>query len=152
MLFISPCHENVGPIRKELRLKLFLCWVRWSIHHPQNQLVGVFNLELARIYAYLYQNTDVNVTILHSLDGYDEVSLTGPTKIITSSMEGAKSSDFGVNLLSQRNPRGDKQLKSAQMFTNIISGNGTEAQNVVCANAGMAIATTMYTARRIPNS
>jgi anthranilate phosphoribosyltransferase len=42
----------------------------------------------------IYQNTDVNVTILHSLDGYDEVSLTGPTKIITSSMEGGKSSGF----------------------------------------------------------
>jgi anthranilate phosphoribosyltransferase len=102
---------------------------------PQNQLVGVFNLELARIYAYLYQNTDVNVTILHSLDGYDEVSLTGPTKIITSSMEGAKSSDFGVNLLSQE-IQGDKQLKSAQMFTNIISGNGTEAQKCSLCQCG----------------
>jgi anthranilate phosphoribosyltransferase len=55
--------------------------------HSTESIGGGFNLELARIYAYLYQNTDVNVTILHSLDGYDEVSLTGPTKI-TSSMEG----------------------------------------------------------------
>jgi anthranilate phosphoribosyltransferase len=58
---------------------------------PTESISGSFNLELARIYAYLYQNTDVNVTILHSLDGYDEVSLTGPTKIITSSMEGVQS-------------------------------------------------------------
>jgi anthranilate phosphoribosyltransferase len=97
----------------------------------------------------------VNVTILHSLDGYDEVSLTGPTKIITSSMEGVLNpADFGVNLLSQSEIQQTIE-ESAQMFTNIISGNGTEAQNnVVCANAGMAIATTtkMYTARRIPNS
>jgi hypothetical protein len=40
---------------------------------PTESISGSFNLELARIYAYLYQNTDVNVTILHSLDGYDEV-------------------------------------------------------------------------------
>jgi anthranilate phosphoribosyltransferase len=111
---------------------------------PKNQLVGVFNLELARIYAYLYQNTDVNVTILHSLDGYDEVSLTGPTKIITSAMEGILNpQDFGVNLLAQSEIEGGKTIEaSAQMFTDIISGKGTEAQNnVVCANAGMAIAT-----------
>jgi anthranilate phosphoribosyltransferase len=73
---------------------------------PQNQLVGVLiwnSLE----YTYLYQNTDVNVTILHSLDGYDEVSLTGPTKIITSSMEGVLNpADFGVNLLSQSEIKG----------------------------------------------
>jgi anthranilate phosphoribosyltransferase len=77
------------------------------------------------------------------LDGYDEVSLTGPT-IITSSMEGVLNpADFGVNLLSQSEIKGQTIEESAQMFTNIISGNGTEAQNnVVCANAGMAIATT----------
>ena len=96
------------------------------------------------IYSYLYQNTDVNVTILHSLDGYDEVSLTGPTKIITSSMEGVLNpEDFGVSLLAQSEIEGGKTIEeSAQMFTDIISGKGTEAQNnVVCANAGMAIAT-----------
>jgi anthranilate phosphoribosyltransferase len=74
---------------------------------PTESIGGSFNLELARIYAYLYQNTDVNVTILHSLDGYDEVSLTGPTKIITSSMEGVLNpADFGVNLLSQSEIKG----------------------------------------------
>jgi anthranilate phosphoribosyltransferase len=59
----------------------------------------------------------VNVTILHSLDGYDEVSLTGPT-IITSSMEGVLNpADFGVNLLSQSEIKGQTIEESAQMFT-----------------------------------
>jgi anthranilate phosphoribosyltransferase len=72
--FISPCHENVGPIRKELAVKTFFNMLSdgQSII-PTESISGSFNLELARIYAYLYQNTDVNVTILHSLDGYDEV-------------------------------------------------------------------------------
>jgi anthranilate phosphoribosyltransferase len=141
-----PAMKNVGPIRKELAVKTFFNMLGPLVNpsFPKNQLVGVFNLELARIYSYLYQNTDVNVTILHSLDGYDEVSLTGPTKIITSSMEGiVNPEDFGVSLLSQSEIEGGKTIEeSAQMFTDIISGNGTEAQNnVVCANAGMAIAT-----------
>ncbi|MFV8342696.1 anthranilate phosphoribosyltransferase [Flavobacterium sp. XS2P39] len=141
-----PAMKNVGPIRKELAVKTFFNMLGPMVNpsFPKNQLVGVFNLELARMYAYLYQNTDVNFTILHSLDGYDEVSLTGPTKTITRSMEGMlKPADFGVRVLMQSEIEGGTTIEeSAQMFTNIISGKGTEAQNnVVCANAAMAIAT-----------
>jgi anthranilate phosphoribosyltransferase len=141
-----PAMKNVGPIRKELAVKTFFNMLGPMVNpsFPNNQLVGVFNLELARMYAYLYQNTNVNFTILHSLDGYDEISLTGPTKIITSHMEGMlKPADFGVKLLSQTEIEGGKTIEeSAEMFTNIISGKGTEAQNnVVLANAAMAIST-----------
>jgi len=141
-----PAMKNVGPIRKELAVKTFFNMLGPMVNpsFPQNQLVGVFNLELARMYAYLYQNTDINFTILHSLDGYDEISLTGPTKTITSHMEGMLNpSDFGVRLLSQTEIEGGKTIEeSADMFTTIISGKGTEAQNnVVLANAAMAIAT-----------
>ena len=141
-----PAMKNVGPIRKELGVRTFFNMLGPMINpsFPKNQLVGVFNLELARMYAYLYQNTDVNFTILHSLDGYDEVSLTGPTKTITKRMEGViKPEDFGVQQLLQSQIEGGKTIdESAQMFLNIISGKGTEAQNnVVCANAAMAIAT-----------
>ena len=141
-----PAMKNVGPIRKELGIKTFFNMVGPMVNpaFPQNQLVGVFNLELARMYAYLYQNTDTNFTILHSLDGYDEISLTGSTKIITGKTEGMLNpEDFGVSLLKQSEIAGGLTIDdSAQMFINIISGKGSEAQiNVVCANAGMAIAT-----------
>ncbi|MBG6062591.1 anthranilate phosphoribosyltransferase [Flavobacterium sp. CG_9.1] len=141
-----PAMKNVGPIRKELAVKTFFNMLGPMVNPslPKNQLVGVFNLELARMYAYLYQNTDVNFTILHSLDGYDEVSLTGATKTITSTMEGMlHPEDFGVRLLLQSEIEGGTTIEdSAQIFMNIISGKGTEAQNnVVCANAAMAIAT-----------
>ena len=141
-----PAMKNVGPIRKELGVRTFFNMLGPMINpsFTQNQLVGVFNLELARMYAYLYQNTDINYTILHSLDGYDEVSLTGPTKTITKKMEAVlKPEDFGVRTLLQSEIEGGKTIEeSAEMFMNIISGKGTEAQNnVVCANAAMAIAT-----------
>ena len=141
-----PAMKNVGPIRKELGVKTFFNMLGPMVNpsFPKNQLVGVFNLELARMYGYLYQNTDVNFSILHSLDGYDEVSLTGPTKIITSTKEGILNPvDFGVRLLEQSEIEGGTTIEeSAEMFMNIISGKGNEAQNnVVCANAGIAIAT-----------
>jgi anthranilate phosphoribosyltransferase len=141
-----PAMKNVGPIRKELGVKTFFNMLGPMVNpsFPKNQLVGVYNLELARKYAYLYQNTDVNFTILHSLDGYDEISLTCPTKTITNQMEGVlKAEDFGVRQLAQSEIEGGTTIEeSAQLFMNIISGKGTEAQNnVVCANAAMAIAT-----------
>lgn len=141
-----PAMKNVAPIRKELAVKTFFNMLGPMVNPslPKNQLVGVFNLELARMYAYLYQNTDTNFTIIHALDGYDEISLTGNTKTISNTTEGLlQPEDFGVTRIQQTDILGGTTIKqSAQLFLKIISGKGTEAQNnVVCANAGMAIAT-----------
>ncbi|TGD58923.1 anthranilate phosphoribosyltransferase [Flavobacterium humi] len=140
-----PAMKNVAPIRKELAVKTFFNMLGPMVNpaFPKNQLVGVFSLELARMYAYLYQNTETNFTILHSLDGYDEISLTGSTKTISNTKEGMlKPEDFGVSQLQQTDIQGGTTIEeSAAIFMNILSGKGTEAQNnVVCANAGMAIA------------
>jgi anthranilate phosphoribosyltransferase len=140
-----PAMKNVAPIRKELAVKTFFNMLGPMVNpsFPKNQLVGVFNLELARMYSYLYQNTDINFTILHSLDGYDEISLTGNTKTISNQIENIiKPEDFGVASIQQKDIEGGTSIEaSAQIFQSILSGNGTEAQNnVVCANAGMAIA------------
>ena len=107
-------------------------------------MVGVFNLELQRIYGYLYQNTDKNYSIVHALDGYDEISLTGKTKIISNASETMLSpSDLGLEQIEQSDLFGGETVKeAATIFKNIINGKGTDAQNnVVCANAGLAIAT-----------
>jgi len=141
-----PAMKNVAPIRKDLAVKTFFNMLGPMVNpsFPKNQLVGVFNLELARMYSYLYQNTDANFTILHSLDGYDEISLTGTTKTISNKMEAMlQPEDFGVSQLMQQDIYGGDSVEAAaKLFLTIISGKGTEAQNnVVCANSGMAIAT-----------
>ncbi len=141
-----PAMKNVAPIRRELGVKTFFNMLGPMVNpaFPKNQIVGVFNLELARMYGYLYQNTDKKFTIIHALDGYDEISLTGDTKTISNTTEGILSPlDFGVSILKQEEIYGGDSIKeSASIFMNILSGKGTEAQNnVVCANAGMAIAT-----------
>ena len=96
------------------------------------------------MYAYLYQNTDVNYSILHALDGYDEISLTADAKIITKTSESiVNANDFNISKLYFEDIKGGESIEeSATIFMNIISGKGTEAQqNVVCANAALAIAT-----------
>lgn len=141
-----PAMKNVGPIRRELGVKTFFNMLGPMVNpaFPSNQLVGVFNLELARMYGYLYQKGNKNFTILHALDGYDEISLTGTTKAITNETEMMlEPADFGVQPHSQAAIYGgDSIAASAKIFVDVISGKGTDPQNnVVCANAGMAIAT-----------
>lgn len=141
-----PAMKNVGPIRRELAVKTFFNMLGPMVNpaFPKNQMVGVFNLELARMYGYLYQNTDKKFTVLHALDGYDEISLTGDTKTISNNSESMLSpTDFGVAKISQSEITGGEDIaESAQIFLNVLHGKGTEAQNnVVCANAGIAIAT-----------
>tara|TARA_R110002073_G_scaffold57778_4_gene146667 strand:+ start:74821 stop:75813 length:993 start_codon:yes stop_codon:yes gene_type:complete len=141
-----PAMKNVAPIRKELGVKTFFNMLGPMVNpaFPKNQLVGVFSLELARLYGYLYQSTTKNFSVLHALDGYDEISLTGATKVISNNSEMMLTpEDFGVQQISQEDIfGGDTVESSAKIFMKVISGKGTEAQNnVVSANAGMAIAT-----------
>ncbi len=141
-----PAMKNVAPIRRELGVKTFFNMLGPMVNpaFPKNQMVGVFNLELARMYGYLYQKTDINFTVLHALDGYDEISLTGNTKTISNHSETIlKPSDFGVETILQSEIAGGASIEdSAQIFLNVLQGKGTAPQNnVVCANAGVAIAT-----------
>lgn len=141
-----PAMKNVGPIRRALGVKTFFNMLGPMVNpaFPENQLVGVFSLELARLYGYLYQKGDKNFSVLHALDGYDEVSLTGDTKMITRGSERLlPPEDFGYKIISEEAIYGgDTVEEAAQIFQNILKGKGTTPQNqVVCANAGLAIMT-----------
>lgn len=139
-----PAMKNVAPIRKELGVKTFFNMLGPMVNpsFPKNQVVGVFNLELARMYGYLYQTTDKNYAILHDLAGYDEISLTDRTKMITNEEDKMViPSDLGIERILQQDIYGGKTVKeSAEIFQKVLKAEGTEAQkNVVCANAGLAI-------------
>ena len=141
-----PAMKNVGPIRKELGVKTFFNMLGPMVNpaFPKNQMVGVFNLELQRLYGYLYQQTDKNYSIVHAIDGYDEISLTGKTKIITNQSEVILDpSDLNIEQIESSEIFGGNTVEdAARIFKKVISGKGTKAQNdVVCANAGLAIAT-----------
>lgn len=141
-----PAMKNVAPIRRELGVKTFFNMLGPMVNpaFPKYQMVGVFSLELARIYGYLYQNTDKTYSILHALDGYDEISLTGQTKWISNQTEGTLGpGDFGLQpLKAPEIYGGDSIEEAASIFLRVLQGKGSKAQNaVVCANAGLAIAT-----------
>jgi len=139
-----PAMKNVGPIRKELGVKTFFNMLGPMVNpaFPPRQLVGVFSLELARQYGYLYQNTKKDFVILHDIQGYDEISLTGPFKMYTNTGEKVlEPADLGLPQVKASELKGGDTIEeSGNIFLNILKGKGTEAQNsVVIANAGMAL-------------
>ncbi len=141
-----PAMKNVAPIRKALGIKTFFNMLGPMVNpsFPKHQMVGVFNLELLRLYNYLYQQTDKNYSIVHDLGGYDELSLTNSAKIVSNQSELLFSpNDLDVQPVAATSIFGGNTVKEAtKIFESIISGKGTQAQNsVVCANAGLAIAT-----------
>ena len=139
-----PALKVVGPIRKNLGIRTFFNMLGPMVNpaFPKHQLVGVYNLEMARIYNYLLQQTGNNFTIIHSLDGYDEISLTGDTKVITNEGEKIMSAEeLGKRTVTAADIFGGNTVEeAAKIFITILEGKGTWAQNaVVLANSAMAL-------------
>ncbi|RNI30464.1 anthranilate phosphoribosyltransferase [Rufibacter latericius] len=139
-----PAMKEVAPIRKDLGVKTFFNMLGPMINpaKPHFQMVGVFSLELLRLYTYLYQQTGKRFVLLHALDGYDEVSLTGPFKIVTPQGEQIlHPSDLGLPTYQESDLAGGETVEeSAAIFMNVLEGRGTAAQqDAVVANAGLGI-------------
>lgn len=139
-----PAMKNVAPIRKDLGVKTFFNMLGPMVNpaFPKRQLVGVFSLELARQYGYLYQNTNKDFVILHSVDGFDEVSLTGPVKVFDNGGEKMITPhDLNLPVLHYKDIRGGESVEeSARIFKAVLEGKGTAAQrHAVIANAAMGL-------------
>jgi len=139
-----PALASVGPIRRQLGVKTFFNMLGPLVNPsmPNHQSVGVFNLKLARLYQYLHESINKKYSIIHALDGYDEISLTGKTKVITNKYDFlAPPSYFGLATYSPEDIFGGDTIESAaKIFVDVLDGKGTNAQNdVVIANSAVAI-------------
>lgn len=140
----NPAMKNVAPVRKALKVKTFFNMLGPMINpaFPNRQLIGVYGLDLARLYNYLYQQSDIRYVIVHSLDGYDEVSLTGSFKYILNGVEEIVSPEsFGFGQVKAADLQGGTTVaESAGIFLNVLQNKGTDVQNnVVIANSQLAL-------------
>jgi len=141
-----PAMKTVAPIRKELGVKTFFNMLGPMVNpsKPKYQMVGVYSLELARLFAYLYQKESRKYTVLHALEGYDEVSLTCDFKTYTNKGEELHSlASLGFERIEPATITGGSTVPdSAAIFKAVLSGEGTREQNnVVLCNAAIAIRT-----------
>lgn len=140
----NPAMKNVAPVRRSLRVKTFFNMLGPMVNpsNPGNQLVGVFSLDVARLYHYLYQESDKQFCIIHSLDGFDEISLTGAFRALTRTTERTYvPSDLGLDAVRASDIYGGSTVEeAASVFLRILEGKGSRSQkNVVVANAAMAL-------------
>lgn len=141
-----PAMRFVAPIRKELGIKTFFNMLGPLVNpaKPKKQLAGVFDHELARIYSYLFQDTDTDFSIVYDLNGYDECSLTGATKVFSNKGEAVvKPQDFNLSKVEAQSIKGGESIEeAATIFTTILKGEGTlPQQEVVYANTALALQT-----------
>ena len=139
-----PSLKNVSPIRNDLGVKTFFNMLGPMVNpmQPKSQLVGVFNSNIFRLYSHIYNKTDKNYCIVHSIDGYDEISLTGPFKLFSNKNDVMlEPKDLGFTNINSQNIKGGKNIsESSKIFIDIIKNESSQDhKNIVLANAGLAI-------------
>jgi len=139
-----PAMKKVAPIRKALGIPTFFNIMGPLVNpvQPDFQLTGTFNLNIARMYNHLLNKHRKNYKVVYAMDGYDEISLTGDTRIFE------KHGDIIANaeclgkqaLLPEEIKGGETPDASADIILSILGGKGTAAQNTVIAyNSAHAI-------------
>lgn len=134
----------VAPIRRNISFPTIFNLLGPIVNpaQPKCQLLGVATLDQMRLYNSVYQRLGVDYGIENSIDGYDEISLTGNFKITTNTYERIFSpADLGLPVAKADDLKGgDTKEEAMKIFDNVLAGTATEAQtNVVVANAAFAI-------------
>ncbi len=140
----NPAMKNVAPVRRSLRIKTFFNMLGPMVNpaFPRNQLVGVYSLDVARLYHYIFQGSGIAYCIIHSLDGYDEISLTGGFRAVSAGSERLLCpGDLGLEGVAPADIGGGTSVEeAASIFMKVLEGRGTKAQrDVVVANAAFAL-------------
>ena len=139
-----PAMRHAGPVRRELGVRTFFNILGPLVNpaRPAAQLAGVFSLELLRLYNYLFQQTSTRYAVVHALDGYDELSLTGTAKVVSARGEQVvTAATLGMPTYTATDLAGGQTIaESAALFLQVLDNQGTPAQrDVVTANAALAI-------------
>src|SRR5690554_5045053 len=139
-----PAMKLIAPVRKMLKVQTFfnILGPMTNPSFPKYQVLGVNNEENFNHYKNVYETLNVNYTVINSKDGYDEVSLTAPTRFARNEQEGYfTAKDFGFSPIKPKSIHGGNSVEeAARIFMDILKGKGSKEQNnVVAANAAIGI-------------
>jgi anthranilate phosphoribosyltransferase len=144
--FFSPALKAVAGVRKSLGVRNFFNIMGPLVNptQPPYQVLGVYDLSMMRLFSYIYQESKKNFSIVHSIDGYDEISLTSQFKVVSNRGEQLfVPGDLGLRRASQAELSGGETPEdAARIFDLVLRCEATEAQmNAVLVNAAFGIRT-----------
>ena len=134
----------VGPIRKALQFPTIFNLLGPLVNpsQPSCQLLGVANLDQMRLYNNVYQKIGIDYGIVNSIDGYDEISLTGSFKVTTNTYERIfRPEDLGFSVIKPEElVAGATEDEAARIFDSVLENRCMPGQKqVVLANAAFGI-------------
>ena len=140
----NPALKAVAPVRKNLGVRSFFNMLGPLVNPamPAYQLLGVYNLPLLRLYNYTYQESGTRFAVVHSLDGYDEISLTADFKVAMPEKEKIYSPELlGFKRCQEADlDGGSTPEEAARIFDAVLENKATEPQrNCVVINSAFAI-------------
>lgn len=144
--FFNPALKIVAPVRKNLAVRTFFNMLGPLVNPtlPKRQMLGVYNLKLARLYYYLYQQAGNDFVVVNSLDGYDEISLTSEFKCFDNKGETIYTPEqLGFKRATENALYGGATVdEAAAIFDSVLENRAAEEQkNAVVINAAFAIKT-----------
>lgn len=136
--------KSVAPVRRALPFPTCFNLLGPLVNpsRPACQLLGVATLSQMRLYAGVYQKMGVDYGIVNSVDGYDEISLTGDFKVRTNNVEKIYSpAQLGLDVVNGVELEcGDTVEEAKEIFDSVLENRSSDARrNVVIANAAFAI-------------
>ncbi|MDR2916674.1 MAG: anthranilate phosphoribosyltransferase [Tannerella sp.] len=142
--YFNPAMKVVAPIRKSLGVRTFFNLLGPLVNPvmPAYQLLGVYNLPLFRLYSYTYQASGTRFGVVHSMDGYDEISLTSEFKVAMPEKEKVYSPEMlGMKRYKGEDLWGGNTPEAAsEIFDAVLNNTATEAQrDSVLVNSAFAI-------------
>lgn len=140
-----PALKMVAPIRKQLGIATFFNALGPLVNpvQPTHQLVGTYNLELAKLYQHVLADKRINYTVLHGLEGFDELTFIGSTRILGKSRDEILLPNvLGASISLEELFGGQTVNESAKIIIDLLNGKGTDAQQKVLAgNVALGIQT-----------
>jgi anthranilate phosphoribosyltransferase len=144
---LHPAMKQVQGVRRELRMRTMfnLLGPLTNPVRATGQVVGVYSLDLVEKLAEALSMLGLRrALVVHGLDGLDEITITGPTRVAEARDGSVRSyevepAEFGVARASLEEISGGDATQNAAIIRALLKGEKSPRRDVVLLNAAAAL-------------
>ncbi len=144
---LHPSMKQVQKVRRELRMRTMfnLLGPLTNPAHASGQVVGVYALEMVEKLAEALSMLGLHrALVVHGLDGLDEITITGPTRV-AEARDGlvrtyeVDPEEFGIKRAPLADISGGDATGNAAIIREVLSGKESPRRDVVLLNSAAAL-------------